>query len=270
MAEAAALKPNEGTPVPGEGGNQVSEVEQQALDMGWRPKTEWDGDPDEWKSAKQFVKDKGLFDYIDTLKSQVHGLKRDFKEVYNKISASERAKYEARILELTAQKKAAAKEGDVEAVEDIRDEIDATKTKLIQENQQPVQKGPDPDFVTWVEQNPWYTQNLSLQAEADGFAKSYVAEHGENATFKQVLNHVTTKMKKLYPEKFGVTKQTVASVEGSTNTPRRSGTKFDSSDLDPTAKEVMRTFIKQKIYGDIPDHEAEARYIKEYMKARGA
>ena len=44
---------------------QLTAIEERASAQGWRPKDEWDGDPDEWVSAREFVRAGELFKKID-------------------------------------------------------------------------------------------------------------------------------------------------------------------------------------------------------------
>jgi len=46
---------------------QVDSYESQAREQGWKPKEEYEGDPEKWKPAKEFVERGELFGKIDTL-----------------------------------------------------------------------------------------------------------------------------------------------------------------------------------------------------------
>jgi len=53
MAEQLVVdNTNEGTPIPGE----LTPTEQKAVEKGWRPKNEWDGEPDAWVEAREFLR----------------------------------------------------------------------------------------------------------------------------------------------------------------------------------------------------------------------
>jgi hypothetical protein len=54
----------------------LTEIEQRASSRGWVPKDEWDGDPEEWRPAKEFIDRGELFkkieDKIEQLKTFAH------------------------------------------------------------------------------------------------------------------------------------------------------------------------------------------------------
>lgn len=267
---------NKGTPVPGENKQttavppQLTEIEQKALSMGWKPKDQWDGGEDDWRSAKDFVERQSFFDKISELKSTIWELKKDYREVYQKISQAEKAKYEVELRKLKEDRAQAAKEGDTEKVVQISDRMDEVKEQ-IKTAEVPQQTGPDPAFPEWLKEHPWYNTDTNMRSDADDFAMTYKAKN-PNATFKEVLSHVTGKIKKMYPEKFETSKPTAPAVDTPSNTQRgnpRSG-KVTEADLTDLQRQVMNKFIKLKVWGNIPEHEAKQKYINSIMeKNRG-
>lgn len=246
--------------------SQPTEIESKAQEMGWRPKDQWEGDPEEWRSAKEFVDRKSLFDKIDSLKSTVWELKKDYKSVHENITKAERARFDAEILKLKAERKQAAKEGDTERVVDISDQLETAQAAVAQVAAAPT--GPDPTFTEWVSANKWYTNNVDMKHDADAFGASYKAQNPQ-ASFQEVLAHVTTRMKKVYPDEFGK-RPTAPAVDGGGTTqrsPTRSGQPTEA-DLTDTERSVMAKYIKLKIYGNIPEAEAKAKYIKSLMTAK--
>lgn len=239
-------------------------VEQKASTMGWKPKEEWEGDPNEWRSAKEFVDRQSLFDKIDSLKSTIWELKKDYKNVFDKVSQSERARYENEIAVLKAERKQAAKEGDTERVVEISERLEAVQAP---QPQPQVNQGPDPVFEAWLKDNSWYTTKQSLKEDADDFGIAYKTKN-PNATFQQVLDHVTRKVKELHKDEFATKKPAAPAVESGTGSPTRKTSKFSEADLNDVEKEVMNRYVKLKIYGDIPVAEAKAKYIASLAKAK--
>ena len=71
---------------------QVDSYEQQAREQGWRPKEEYEGDPEKWRPAKEFVERGELFGKIDTLGKELKETKKALKmlqEHNEKIKESE-------------------------------------------------------------------------------------------------------------------------------------------------------------------------------------
>ena len=247
---------------------QPTETENKATDLGWKPKDQWEGNPEEWRSAKEFVDRQSLFDKIDNLKSTIWELKRDYKSVYETISKAERAKYDSEIMKLKAERKQAAREGDTEKVVEISDQLEQVQATATQ----PVvtQQGPDPVYAEWEQKNKWYRDKPELKNDADDFGRIFRMQN-PNSSMQEMLDYVTTKMRKIYPEDLGVkSKLSAANVDGGGNTQRpanRSG-KFTENDLTSTEAEVMRKMVKLKIYGNIPEADAKQKYIASLMKAK--
>lgn len=241
-------------------------VEQKAAGMGWKPKEEWEGSPDEWRSAKEFVDRQSLFDKIDSLKSTIWELKKDYKNVFDKVSQTERNRYETEIAQLRAERKQAAKEGDTEKVVEISERLETVQATPPAPQ---VQAGPDPTYDNWVKDNTWYRDNATLKEDADDFGIAFKTKN-PNATFQEVLEHVTRKVKALHKEEFmpKTPVKQVSTVESGTGSPSRKSSKFGESDLNEVERDVMNRYVKLKIYGDIPVAEAKAKYIQSLAKAK--
>ena len=68
----------EATPKGGENTEvkQLSPIEEKALEMGWRPQEEWDGEPEDFIDAKEFVRRQPLFDKIEQTTKALKDLKK--------------------------------------------------------------------------------------------------------------------------------------------------------------------------------------------------
>lgn len=250
--------------------NPQNEIEQRASQHGWKPEAEWEGDPGEWRSAKEFLDRQSLFDKIDSLKSTIWELKRDYRTVHESVAKAERAKYETEIAELKRERKQAAKEGDTEKVVEISDQIEQAQQNVKQAVAVPAQQGPDPAFSEWVTENKWYVNNKDMKADADAFGFAYKNDN-PNASFQDVLKHVNAKMRKVYPEEMGVKKVNNApNVDGGGSTRPRSTSsdRLSESDLTEVERTVMNKYVKLKIYGNIPEAEAKKKYMESLRKVK--
>lgn len=61
---------------PEEKAPEYTKIELEAMDMGWRPKSEFNGDEDDFIDAKEFVRRKPLFDKIDSTTRELSNLRR--------------------------------------------------------------------------------------------------------------------------------------------------------------------------------------------------
>ena len=101
---------------------QVSEIEQRALDMGWRPREEFQGSDDDFIDAKEFVRRKPLFDKIEHSSKEIKELRKAFNaltEHYTKVKETE---YNRALSSLKAARREAMTNGDGERF-DVLDDL---------------------------------------------------------------------------------------------------------------------------------------------------
>lgn len=170
----------------------MSEIEQQAKEMGWRPKEQFKGDPDKWVDAEEYVergehvlpivraerdrlRAERLTDTqkIGTLQQQleatqaiVKGLEKNYNESLTRQLAEQRK-------QLKGDLKEAVEDRDTDKEFEIREQLDALtdaekEAKRKQEENKdklnggtkPAQTSTDPDlspeFTAWKSENPWF------------------------------------------------------------------------------------------------------------------
>lgn len=242
---------------------QYTEVEQKAMRMGWKPKDEF-ADEDDFVDADEFIKRKPLFDRNAQLKSELKDVKKALRELANfqlQVRENERKKV---LTELTERKRKALVEGDAEALIEVDEEIaDVRAQEIAQKNTPKIQQGPHPNFVAWVEKNTWYAQDAELRAEADFLGTRYAASNPDKDP-EEVLQYVSGRIRKMYPEKFqNPNRSRPSSVEGASGAKSGPANK-KSNDFELTDEErkVMRTFVRQEIM-------SEDEYIAELKKIKG-
>ena len=241
-----------------------SPVESKAAEQGWKPKEEWvaeGGDPDEWRSAREFV-DRG------ELLKQIHNQNRKFKQMEQGFDALKQhhgvvyeKAYKDAVAALKAQRRAAMIDGDLDAVDVIEEQIEQTKEEYQSEQakikQQPV--GPDPQFVTWVEKNTWYESNENLREFADVLGIAY-ARKNPGIPPAQVLAHVEKEVRSKFPEEFGQRRGAPSPVAGVDKTSR--GRAADGFELTELEESIMKNLVRSKTM-------TKEEYIKELKKTRG-
>ena len=246
----------------------ASPTEIKATEQGWVPKEEWvagGGNPDEWRTAKEFV-DRG------ELYQTIHSTKRDLKQTQAALSALQRhhqfvfekAQKEA-LEELKREKRLAIRDEDFARLEAVEEEIEKTQEKqalerqtLVQE-QQASQINPHPAFISWAQRNNWYTQNQEMREEADAFGLVYM-QRNPGVPPQDVLQYVESRIKKSYPEKFQARRaapNAVAAVN-KTNSPSRQT--VDNFEMTETEQEIMKTMVDSGVM-------TKEKYIAELKKA---
>ena len=226
---------------------EISPIEQKALDMGWRPKDDFDGPEEDFIDAKEFVRRKPLFDKIEQQSKEVKALRRtleEFKEHYTKV---EEAQYKKALAALKEQRKDALKDGDGDRFEALDDQIKEAEQEVAQiravRETTPETPAQEPaEFINWKRVNTWYTQNQDMRGFADDYGTS-LARRGIPPD--EVLKRVTEAVRKQFPEKFvNKNKQSAPDVESSKG---RSTGRSESYELTETERKIMNDFVRQGV-----------------------
>jgi hypothetical protein len=239
---------------------ELSAAEQEALDAGWVPKEEFNGEEHKWVDAAEFLRRGELFKKIEVQNRELKDVKRALVEMKKLHSSVREVEYKRALETLRAQKKSALEDGDADAVLAADDRID-----MIKEEQRKLQSEPEiqiesgeqhPVFVEWTARNSWYTTQAPMKAFADALGAELARD---GLTPPQVLKKVEEEVRKEFPNRFRNPRQDRPSgVESST--PR--GQNSSSFQLSPDERRIMNNFVRQNVM-------TEAEYIKELKKVKG-
>lgn len=251
---------------PAEGASETPEVKEptavelKAMEQGWRPLDEWDGEPEDFVEAKEYVARKPLFDKISqtskALKESNKALEA-FKNHYAKVRKTE---YERALETLRTKRDQAIEESDSRQARAIEGEIKTLENEAA-ENQrlaqiQLVQEAPaeHPEFVSWKSRNQWYESTLSMKAWAD-VEGARLASTGLQPV--EVLKQLEKAVKKEFPHKFtNPNKQNAPDVDSSRGNTKGS-TKSREDSLTAQERDIMNTLVrgghitKEKYFADI-------------------
>lgn len=221
---------------------QVDESEVAARKMGWKPKEEYDGDTDKWIPAKEYIGRAPLYDEIKKLRRKVGDVEQTIVQFKDHHSKVEQAAYQRALNDLKQEKVRALADGDHEKVVEIDEEMVELKTNKPTPGQ--AQKGPSPEFVEWVDKNPWYTKNEELREEADVLGLGYAAKYkGRSAA--DAYAYVSRKIKELYPHEFKQTPK-VSAVESPRTSPTKAR-KVGWDDLPEHARRIGDSFVRKGV-----------------------
>jgi hypothetical protein len=232
---------------------KYNEVEQEAIQSGWVPKDEWKGSEDDWVPAKQFVK-RGQLE-AELKRQRADGAHKEkviksMKDYY--LNLKEDAKKEVLDSLKRSHREAIKSEDYVEAtkislqMEEMEDNLDR---KFKQHDEQVAQvtapvHTPPPEFFEWQNRNSWYKmgQDDEMTIEADQLAVAF-AKRNPNKDYIEMLNYVTERMTKMYPEKF-MTKQKerVADDVNEPGSVQSKGDNRSKTKLSPAEKEAAAAF----------------------------
>ena len=278
----------EGVIIPGEG-EAVSlnpELHQQAVqekarNKGWKPLEEYQGEAAEWIPAQEFLGREKLYNTIHDLRRQNTRLEKDISTISKHFSTMEESAYNRALKELKAKQEAAVENQDVATVNQVTEEISELKaTRQVQKQEQTSQQGESPEFVSWRENNEWFEKDTEMREDAIAIGVGFAAKNG-NKTQKDVLEYVTEKIKKIYPEKFqpkrALVKREPIVESGSgaviDQTPAKKGQKkLTVGDLDETELSVMKTFVKRGVFKEAAEQRKITQqevYLEDLAKRRG-
>lgn len=236
---------------------EVDPIVQQASEMGWKPKEEYDGDPSKWVSAEIYVARAPLFEKIESQSKQIKDTQKALQELkahQTKIAAAE---YKRALETLKAQRRAALQEGDLEAAEEFRDQMDDLKQQQVK----PEEEIP-PAFHEWKSQNSWYDSDEDMRDFADIKGAKFAKDFPNDP--EKVLEKVSEAVKKAFPDKFkkpvNPNREKAPSVEGDSapvGTATGKGFKLTEDE-----ERVAARFERQGIM-------SRADYIKQIKSIRG-
>jgi hypothetical protein len=230
-----------------------------AREQGWRPKDEWSGDPEQWKSAEQFVKDgkdilpivQARADRLEERLAQVENTNREYHEFVKKSRAKDKQERDQLKEQLREARRKAVDEGDGEAF----DNADASLRMIEAEDAKRQEVELPPEATRWANDNPWYGQDRAMTV----FADSIAADLNQRGFFGEAyFDQMDKELRKEFAHKFTNTRRNAPPAVESDGTPPVSSSKKTFDNLPPDAQQACRQFQK-----DIPGF-TEDDYLAEY------
>jgi hypothetical protein len=252
--------------------SQPSESETKARRLGWVPKEEFKGNPDQWRDADEFLhRGEEIHGYLKADLDRLHNTltQRDrelveirqtmdeFRKFHNE---TESRAYKRAIEELKALKISAIEQGDGSKVVEIDDQIDRLKEAQAapKEVKSATPAQVNNDFIDWSVQNKWYGADVELTQLAEDLGE-VIKKQKPNLVGKEFLDEVTNRVKKLSPEKFENPNRQTAAVGSSSDgrAPSTSGKKKSYENLPADAKKACDKFVKEGLL-------TKEQYVKEF------
>jgi hypothetical protein len=240
---------------------EFSSAEQKAMEQGWKPQEDYEGDPDKWVDAKEFLRRGELFEKIDSLGRELKDAKKVINLLKNHHEKVRETEYKRALDDLKAQKKQAYEEGNVDQIVELDDKIATFKEQVKVERAAEAERPnePNPAFVAWVQQNKWYANDSEMRTFADDIGMAH-ARANPSKTPQEVLKYVEERVRKSYPEKFTNPNRTKpAAVEGAT-APK--ATKKDDFELSDEERKAMNAFVRSGVM-------SKDEYISQIKSIRG-
>lgn len=281
----------------------MPETEERARQMGWLPKEEFRGNPENWVEAGKYVERaetslpflKGTMHKLEeTVRSQkfllekqaeeMGGLRQDMTEFVEFSRGAEERAYQKALKDLRVEQASAKAKGDLDAFADATEKIDslinehpAVTGKEREKGKEPVQpQGPQTEYTKWFKpevleqwkgEHTWFETEPDMAIYADQAGRFLLGKDGFNKPHDEHLKEVAKLVKKKFPEYFGNTAQKKGSpVEGDTGGSPSSNGKKTYADLPPDAKTICDKWTGkdgQGKTGSIPGLTRE-QYLKDY------
>lgn len=199
--------------------SQFTQEEKEALELGWKPKDQFEGPENEWSPAHAFLKYGALKKQYVEKDKEVKKLNKVTQLMKQHHTEVRKIAFQDALETLRKERDNALTEENFVKAEKIKDQIDEVKSKLNTEAPLPPQvvqelqeanQTPDPAYYEFLDRNPWYKpggkDEMSKRADAIG-----MAVYAENPTmnFAEVTAEVEKVIKKMYPEKFEKVKSPV-------------------------------------------------------------
>ena len=235
--------------------------------QGWTDKEVWKEsgkDPEKWVDAKTFLERgentlpilranyKKLEEKLD---KQSETFEKFVKFQEEKEERIRKESYEKALDDVRKEQAKAFEEGDQEAFRRAQAREDDIRKR--KEAEKPKETGEDPEFRTWVSENPWYFDDEDCNALANGIGERLAQTHA-HLSKRQFFDEVKSRVKKAMPHKFeNPNRAKAAAVEGTGNATSRKQKGKTYSDLPAEFKKACDEFVKT-----IPGYTKE-QYLKD-------
>jgi hypothetical protein len=242
------IKPAEGeVKEPEQQAPEFTEIERRAMEMGWRPKQEFEGEEDDFIDAKEFVRRKPLFDKIEGQSKEIKNVRKALealKQHYTKVQETE---YNRALAKLQEARQEAISNADGVAFDQIDKEIRNVEKQMDvvkQAQELPlVEDEPKvhPEFAAWQNKNQWYTSVGYMRTWADEYGDKLVKQ---GMAPSEVLRKVEEGVRKEFPHKFtNPNKQNAPFVDNGKEGSKGAG-RSEKIELTEQEERIMNTLVR--------------------------
>lgn len=247
-------------------------IEAKAREYGWKPLDEFDGDPDSWHDADEYIRrsdPRYLRQELARTERRLKGLEKqqsterlDFDRRLQRMEKLNLAQRQKLYRDIEAARRVAVEVGDTAEY----DRLNAAEEQLYTLEQQadvpakkasPAAEEPHPDVERWVQANPWFLKDRVLRGTATGIHEALLEDEPE-LTVAQNLAKVKKELLRRFPEKFAKPasenggRTAVESSGQRQGSPSRSGGK-GWTDIPNEERAILDRHIGEGLYKDKAD-----------------
>lgn len=235
--------------------SDYSEVELAAMENGWKPRDEYEGDPAKWRSAELFMELKPFYEKIESQSKLLKQNQKNFQQIAKDMQLVKAQAYEKAVADLKAARKDALHDGDFDRADLINDQIDNIKESRRLQEQQAAVEAPvaNHDFEAWQERNTWYNRDEDLRDWADARG---IRLHQTGLSPDDVLRQLEKEVKQKFPDKFTNPNRERAPAVSS-GVPSKRPAKADTSGMTQEELRIMDTIVRSGVM-------TKEAYLKQY------
>ena len=142
---------------------KLDPIEEHARAKGWRPESEFNGNPEDFVSAKEYMRVGEMIDRQKNLERQLKAVAKQNQDMYKKFQDAEIQGYQRAVEELKLSRQEALEVGDAARADQITDQMNSYKETINQEQQKAKQAQVSPDVVDFCERNKdWFRVDQKL------------------------------------------------------------------------------------------------------------
>ena len=240
-------------------------VEEVAQEMGWADKDGWQGDPDQWKPAVDFIRDTQSISQdkgseIVSLKKQLDGLTGEMRNMgINQARQIKEATDTARA-RLLSERSQAVEEGDTEKFGQVERQLQQINSHpsdpTIERRAAEFQQG----MVDFAQRNPWYATDKSMAAFANMYGES-LAKANPNIAQEEYYASIEDVVRSQFAHKVANDKRVApAAVSPDKPASNRSSSWSELKSVYPEAEATFNDLVKRKIFTN-DDRESYAKQV---------
>lgn len=238
----------------------------EAYALGWRPKEEFNGDPEDYRSPREFVERGIMLKKIHDANREIRSMKYTVKNTENLLRKQAEAVRNQTLAELNSQKRNAIENGDVKQVEYIEQEMQKHATPIHASDEEEKKQ----IAAEWVKKNSsWFNKKTFENTQMVEEATRYDAWLHENnndldpaEALEQVTQHIKTheRFAKYFENPARTSPPRVESATPTAIAPKKS---YNAGAITPNIKKIADDFVRKGVFKSHDAYYAELAKIGE-------
>lgn len=241
-----------------------TETQDEARKYGWRPKEEFDLNPEGWVDAERFLElpstqrkqlqdvNRNLQEKLDAQNAQMDQVRKEAAKAAKLAMEEAERRHRAEMARIISQQREAVETADTEKY----DALERQKLDLYKSQPQPEPPSASPEFTQLMNKSTWAKDPMLVRFAADSInmAGPEMLAKSDVEQFK----YAESKIREYFPQKFEQPKPTIQKVDGGGlgAAPKTRG----ANSLPAEARAAGKEFVEQGLFKSLDD------YAKSYFE----